>query len=136
MRNKRAADFRALALIATIRELKEAGFVSRRALAHELSRRGIPTARGGRWHYTTVVRMLTRLGLITPGKAAVSIALANKQAADARAKTLAPIIGELQAKGLVSLKAIAAELNIRQIPTARGGKWHPTGVSRLLDRLR
>ena len=63
--NKRAADARARALASTLRELKAAGFISRRALADELNRRGIPTARGGRWHYTTVVRMLTRLGLLT-----------------------------------------------------------------------
>jgi hypothetical protein len=65
---KRAADSRAHALASTIRKLLAAGFVSRRALAYELNRRGIPTARGGRWHYTTVVRMLTRQGLLTSGK--------------------------------------------------------------------
>ena len=65
---KRAADSRALALLPGIRELMAAGFVSRRALAGELNRRGIPTARGGSWRYTTVVRMLTRLGLLTSGK--------------------------------------------------------------------
>jgi hypothetical protein len=62
-----------------------AGFVSRRALADELNRRGIPTARGGSWHYTTIVRTLTRLGLLTSGKGArINNGLANKQAADAR----------------------------------------------------
>jgi hypothetical protein len=65
--NKQAADSRARALVSTIRELRAAGFVSRRALAEELNRSAIPTARGGRWHYTTVVRMLTRLGLKTHG---------------------------------------------------------------------
>ena len=60
---KQAADSRAHALAPTIRKLIAAGFVSRHALADELNRRGIPTARGGSWHYTTVVRMLTRLGL-------------------------------------------------------------------------
>jgi hypothetical protein len=66
--NKRAADSRAHALASTIRKLMAAGTLSRRALADELNRRRIPTARGGSWHYTTVVRMLTRLGLITKGK--------------------------------------------------------------------
>jgi Recombinase len=66
--NKRAADSRARALVPIIRKLTAAGFVSRRALADELNRRAIPTARGGRWHYTTVVRMLTRLGLKTHGQ--------------------------------------------------------------------
>ena len=88
--NKRAADSRARALVSTIRELWAAGFVSRRALAEELNRRAIPTARGGRWHYTTVVRMLTRLGLKTHGNPMINNGQAHKRAADARAKVLAP----------------------------------------------
>jgi hypothetical protein len=110
-----------------------AGTLSRRALAEELNRRRVPTARGGSWHYTTVVRMLTRLGLITKGSN--NNGLSNKKAADARAKTLASTVRALQAKGLVSLGAIARELNARKIRTGRGGKWHPSGVSRLLHRL-
>jgi hypothetical protein len=131
--NKRAADSRALALASTFRELMAAGFVSHRELADELNRRGIPTARGGSWHYTTVWRMLRRLGLKTKGR--INIGLASKQAADARAEALASTIRALQLKGLVSFKSIARELNEREIPTARGGKWHPSSVSRLLHRL-
>jgi Recombinase len=125
--NKRAAGSRARALATTIRELRAAGFISRQALADELNRAGIPTARGGSWHYTTVVRMLTRLGLLTSGKGA---------AADARAKALASTIRSLQAGGLVSFNAIAHALNEREIPTARGSKWHRSGVRRLLRRLK
>jgi hypothetical protein len=58
---KRAADSRAHTLAPTIRKLIAAGSLSRRALADKLNRRRIPTARGGRWQHTTVVRMLTRL---------------------------------------------------------------------------
>jgi hypothetical protein len=133
---KRAAEARARALASTLRELRAAGFISRRALADELNRRGIPTARGGSWHYTTVVRMLTRLGLLTSGKGGrINNGLASKQGADARAKALASTIRALQAKGLVSFSAIARELNEQEIPTALGGKWHPASVSRLLHRL-
>jgi len=133
---KRAADSRARTLVSIIRELKAAGFVSRRALAEELNRRRIPTARGGSWHYTTVVRMLTRLGLLTSGKGGrINNGLTTKQAADARAKALASTIRALQAKGLVSFSAIARALNEREIPTAVGGSWHPTSVKRLLHRL-
>ena len=121
------------ALAATIRKLMAAGFVSQRELASELNRRGIPTALGGSWHYTTVWRMLRRLGLKTKGR--INIGLASKQAADARAEALASTIRALQLKGLVSFKSIARELNEREIPTARGGKWHPSSVSRLLHRL-
>ena len=124
--NNRAAVSRARALATTIRELRAAGFVARRALVKELNRRRIPTARGGSWHYTTVVRMLTRLGLLTSGKGA---------AADARAKALASTIRSLQARGLVSFNAIAHALNAREIPTALGARWDSTSVRRLLKRL-
>jgi hypothetical protein len=83
---KRASDARALALLSTVRMLIAAGFVSQRALTDELNRRGIATARGGNWHRTTVVRMLTRLGLITLGKGRTDNRLAHKRAADARAE--------------------------------------------------
>ena len=42
---------------------------------------------------------------------------ANAQAADARAADVAPVIAELQASGAESLRAIAAGLNARGIPT-------------------
>ncbi|HJU12000.1 MAG TPA: recombinase family protein [Candidatus Binataceae bacterium] len=55
--------------------------------------------------------------------------------ADARAIDLAPVIASLWASGTTSLQAIADELNARQIPTARGGKWQITQVARVLARL-
>jgi hypothetical protein len=122
-------------LVATIREVRAAGFTSRRALADELNRRGIPTARGGIWHYTTVVRMLTRLDRIMPGKGGINNGLASKRVADVRAEAFGPTIRKLRKAGFFSIKAIARELNEREIPTARGGKWHVTSVSRLLHRL-
>jgi len=48
---------------------------------------------------------------------------------------LAPIIAELQASGVTSLRSIAKALNERRIPTAAGGRWHHTQVRRLLARL-
>ena len=134
--NKRAADSRANALASTLRELRAAGFVSRRALADQLNRRGVPTAHGGRWHYTTVVRMLSRLNLLasfTDGR--INNGQAGKQPADAKAMALASTVRELQAKGLDTFGAIARALNAQEIPTARGSQWHPTSVRRLLQRL-
>jgi DNA invertase Pin-like site-specific DNA recombinase len=52
-----------------------------------------------------------------------------------RASDLAPIITELQASGVTSLRGIAAALDARGIPTARGSGWKPTTVLRLLERL-
>jgi predicted transcriptional regulator len=101
-----------------------------------LNRRRIPTAKGGKWHYTTVVRILKRLGLLTSGKGGrINNGQASKQAADARAKMLARTIRALQAKGHISFNAIAHALNEREIPTALSGEWHPASVRRLLERL-
>ena len=132
---KKATNSRASALVPTVRKLKAKGFISQRALADELNRRGIPAPRGGRWHLTTVVRTLTRLGLITVGKGRTNNRLAHKQAADARARALASTIRKLRKAGFVSLSAIARELNERQVPPAWGSKWHRSSVSRLLHRL-
>jgi hypothetical protein len=44
-----------------------------------------------------------------------------------------PIAGTLQAAGYESLRAIAAGLEQRGIPAARGGKWSAVQVSRLLE---
>jgi DNA invertase Pin-like site-specific DNA recombinase len=52
-----------------------------------------------------------------------------------RAADVAPIVAELQAAGATSLRAIAAGLNERNIPTARGdGEWSAVQVARVLAR--
>jgi hypothetical protein len=132
---KRRAELHAAGYASTIQELRSAGFLSRRALADELNRRRTPTARGGKWHYTTVVRVLMYLGLATSGNGTVNHGKANKQAADIRAEVLRSTILELRTAGVLSITAIARELNERGIATAKGGKWRATGVSRLLHRL-
>jgi hypothetical protein len=49
---------------------------------------------------------------------------------------IAPVISELRANGITSLRAIAAALNEHRIPTPRGtGKWLAGSVSQLLARL-
>jgi hypothetical protein len=110
-----------------------AGFISQRALAKELNRRRIPTTLAGKWHRNTVTRMLARLGLITNGR--INIGRSHTRAADLRAKALASTIRKLRRAGFVSASAIARELNERGIQTPRGGKWHLTMVTRLLERL-
>jgi hypothetical protein len=81
--------------------------------------------------------MLQRLGLLTWGIGArINNGLAAKQAADVRAEALGPTIRKLQKAGFVSINAMARELNEQEIPTAQGGKWHPTSVKRLLQRLK
>jgi hypothetical protein len=63
------------------------------------------------------------------------IAILQKQARN-RALDLAPTIQELHAGGCESLRAIAAGLEERGIPTARGGKWSAEQVARLLEAAR
>ena len=120
----------ALNVLPTLQKLMAAGFVSQRALANELNRRRIPTARGGSWHRTSIARVLARLGLARDGVKG----LALKRAVNVRAEALRQTIHKLRKTGL-SARAIARELNAREIPTALGGKWHTTSVYRLLERL-
>ena len=135
MAAKRAADDRALALLATIRELIAAGFASDGGLTNELNRKGITGARGGRWHRSSMRRLLTRLRQLTSKHGGTNNNLALKRVADMRAEALRSTILEVRTAGFVSGKAIAQELNARGIPTTAGSKWHPTTVTRLLRRL-
>jgi Recombinase len=131
--NERAADSRARALAASLRKLIAAGFVSQPALAKELNRRKVPTTHGGKWHRTTVARVLARLGVSTNGN--INNGLWNKQAADVRAEALRPTIHKLRKSGFISIKAIAAKLNEQGMAASRGGRWHFSTVTRLLQRL-
>ncbi|WP_457798921.1 recombinase family protein [Methylocystis sp. S23] len=55
--------------------------------------------------------------------------------ADNRAADLGPIIADLRSTGVTSLGGIAAALNEKGIPTAKGGKWQAVQVQRVLARL-
>ena len=45
---------------------------------------------------------------------------------------VAPVLAELRAAGITSLRALAAELNDRGVPAPAGGAWHANTVRRLL----
>ena len=53
----------------------------------------------------------------------------------ARARDLAADIAEIRSGGAVSLRQIAAGLNARNIPTARGGTWSAIQVQRVLEQV-
>jgi DNA invertase Pin-like site-specific DNA recombinase len=55
-----------------------------------------------------------------------------RDAARARAQELQPVLAELSA---LSARAIAAELNRRNVPTPNGKPWHATTVIRVQRRL-
>jgi DNA invertase Pin-like site-specific DNA recombinase len=54
--------------------------------------------------------------------------------ADQFAANVLPIIEELRSAGVTTLMGIAAALNTRGVQTARGGRWDPTTVKRILAR--
>jgi DNA invertase Pin-like site-specific DNA recombinase len=56
------------------------------------------------------------------------------EAARRFAANAAPVLREVQASGVLSLRGIAAVLNARGVRTARGGKWAATQVAAVLAR--
>jgi hypothetical protein len=76
-----------------------------------------------------------RLGMDKSVYGAPGPGAASRWAATIRVKALAPTIRDIKAAGIVTLKAIASELNARGVPAPRGGKWYRTTVHRLLRRL-
>lgn len=76
-----------------------------------------------------------RKGVIL-GKNGKVLAEKNKCAAESFAIKLAPLLIDLKEKGIITVRAIAKELNKRKIKTfRRNGRWHPTTVHALLNRL-
>lgn len=109
--------------MASVAEL-EAGFIADRTRQALAAARKRGAKLGGRRKGQKLLREWRQRG---------SKAVASQAAA--RATDLAPILAELQAAGATSLRAIAARLNERGIPTARGGgAWSATQVARVLAR--
>ena len=63
-------------------------------------------------------------------------AKANEANANRFATNVLPIIAQIKASGITSLRAIAAALDARGIPTARGGKWAAPQVRDIMRRAR
>lgn len=66
------------------------------------------------------------------GKALREAVAAN---ADEFARSLAPVLADLNAQGLTTLREIAKALNQRNIQTRRGKRWHVSSVRNLIERL-
>ena len=74
-------------------------------------------------------------GVIPTAKVRAMAYAAHQKRARMRAADVLPTIAELQAGGAKSLRAIAAGLNQKGIPTARGdGGWSAAQVKRVLDQ--
>ncbi|WP_337044950.1 recombinase family protein [Emticicia sp. 17c] len=70
------------------------------------------------------------------GKNGKALAEKNKRAAENFAIKLSPLLMRFKEKGITTVRAIAKELNKKRIKTFRGeGRWHPTTVHTLLNRL-
>ena len=59
----RNADRHAQDLAPVVEDIRSGGATSLRAIADELNARGMLTRRGGRWHVSTVMNLLDRLGV-------------------------------------------------------------------------
>jgi len=71
------------------------------------------------------------------GKNGKALSVANKKAAQDFADTLSPILKRLSGRGINSVRAISNALNKKGVPTFReGGKWHPSTVYALMNRLK
>lgn len=74
-----------------------------------------------------------RLGNPNPSPALALAHRASRTEAARFADTIKPLVEKLQRENL-SLRGIAAELNRRSIPTARGGQWQAQQVVNVLSR--
>lgn len=62
--------------------------------------------------------------------------IVKKQVADDFENKLAKLIMRLKNKGIITVRAVSKELNRKSIPTfCAGGKWHPSTVYALMNRL-
>lgn len=60
----------------------------------------------------------------------------RKKHADVFALSLAPIIEQIRNEGYKTVRAIREQLNDRNIPTAKNGKWHQANTWHLLQRIK
>ena len=74
----RNADRHAQDLAPVVEDIRSAGATSLRAIAGELNARGMLTRRGGRWHVSTVMNLLDRLGLREAAMRAVPADVAGR----------------------------------------------------------
>jgi hypothetical protein len=65
----------------------------------------------------------------------VALRAAVRANAERFAADLALVVADIRAAGLVSLRAIAAELNARGILTRRGGRWSVASKENLVGRI-
>jgi DNA invertase Pin-like site-specific DNA recombinase len=75
-----------------------------------------------------------KLGAPNPAASSAAGVAALKAKSKAFAMNVRPVINDIKASGIKSLRGIAKALNARGIRTARGGQWHQGTVSRIVER--
>lgn len=70
-----------------------------------------------------------------PGKGGAALRATVAANAEAFAADLAPVIADIRAQGITTLRGIAGALNDRGMLTRRGGRWKVSNVKGLLGRL-
>jgi hypothetical protein len=100
------------------------------ALAKELRRQ---KPKGGRMSLRAISAELAAQGFLNENGRAFAAASIKSMLGAGRGGGLKATIKELQTAGCESLRAIAAGLEERGIPAARGGKWSAVQVARLLE---
>lgn len=69
------------------------------------------------------------------GKGNAASLKAIKRNANRAAREMAPVVAELRSQGASSLGQLATALNQGGYQTPRGGRWHPSSVRNLLNRI-
>jgi len=59
----------------------------------------------------------------------------RRRRADEFAAQMAPTVAQIKAEGYTTVESIRDELNRRDVPTARGGRWHQATVHNLVKRI-
>ncbi len=88
-------------------------------------------------HEREMISQRTKVALAAAKARGVKLGRAKENRAKARsfARSLKPVIKELAAEGITSVRKVTEALNERGIPTPKGTRWHPTSVARLLARV-
>ena len=132
-------------IVPVIRRIVASGTNTYNGIAATLNAVGVPTARGTRWHGTTVRKAMRRFGMtldrsssvcsdprIVAGRQRAHVTL--KAQREARDAAILPVIRKLLAAGITSYCGVAAELNATGVPAPKGGRWYDSGVRKIMLR--
>src|SRR5262249_15876328 len=120
------------------------------AAAAELNRRGVPTLRNAaKWRHEHVLKLRKRLGLYEnhlhdPHPYGYRGTLEGRTRGQAKGRATREMVAQQYAEKLrhdfneffgMKDRAVAVELNRREIKTLKGAQWHVMTVSRIRKRL-